>query len=278
MPQGSIDASTSLSLGRELEVATALARAAGEVARRHRAAGIAPGRKADGEIVTAADREVDALVRERLAEEFPGDAVLSEEAPDSPDRLARSRAWIVDPIDGTLDFARGGDQHAVSIGLAVDGAAVLGVVYNPARDELFTGCAGAGASLNGARVRVSAAREVSRSRLVVSGTEWREGLLRPVETLPIRPVSSAAYKLARVAAGLDDGTFSACARQQWDLCAGVALVAAGGGRVTFLDGTAIRFNGAEVRLAQGLIAAGPGLHGPLSRELARRGLGPHLPR
>ena len=73
-------------------------------------------------------------------------------------------------------------------------------------------------------------------------------------------------------AGVDDGTFSVRSRNEWDVCAGVALVAAGGGRVTHLDGSAVRFNRHEVRLAQGLVAAGPMMHARLIDELARRGL------
>src|SRR5690242_3855220 len=105
---------------RELDVATRLALAAGEVVRRHAAAPIEERHKSSGEVVSAADLECDALLRGGLAEAFPDDAILSEETSDSAARLGRRRVWIVDPIDGTSDFVAGGDEHAVSIGLTVD--------------------------------------------------------------------------------------------------------------------------------------------------------------
>jgi myo-inositol-1(or 4)-monophosphatase len=83
------------------------------------------------------------------------------------------------------------------------------------------------------------------------------------------PTASIAYKLARVAAGLDDGAFSHKARCDWDVCAGVALVLAAGGVVTLLDGSEVRFDRADVRQPLGIVAAGPALHGPLREALAR---------
>jgi fructose-1,6-bisphosphatase/inositol monophosphatase family enzyme len=185
--------------------------------------------------------------------------------------------WIVDPIDGTSDFVRGGDEHACSIGHAVDGAAVLGVVHNPARGELYSGAVGAGAWLGEASVTVSSASELERARLTVSRTEWWQGLDRLATSLPLRPVASVAYKLARVAAGLDDGTFTSKPRREWDVCAGVALILAAGGRVALLDGGApLRFNQREVQLASGLVAAGPALF-PALTEKVRAALHGQLP-
>jgi myo-inositol-1(or 4)-monophosphatase len=259
-------------LARELAVATRLATEAGEILLRHRREGVLAGSKQGGEIVTAADLEVDRAIRAGLAGAFPGDAILSEEAPDHPRRLGERRIWIVDPIDGTQDFADGGEDHGISIGLAIDGRAVLGVVHNPARQELFAGGGGLGLTLGGAPATATSARRVADARLTVSGTEWGAGAYRGLSGLRTRPISSAAYKLARVAAGLDDGTFWAWPRKEWDVCAGVALVLAGGGVVSLLDGRSIAFNQRDVRLAGGLVAAGPALHGPLRRELVRQGL------
>jgi myo-inositol-1(or 4)-monophosphatase len=260
-------------LQRELEVASELAVRAGAILLRHRERGVVPGEKAGGEMVTAADLESDALLRAGLAHAFPGDALLSEESGDSPRRLSSSRVWILDPIDGTEDFASGGAEHGISIGLAVDGEAMLGVVLNPATGELFAGAVGAGVTLSGSPARASAAAELPGARLTTSRTEWASGLARLVAGLPVRPLSSSAYKLARVAAGLDDGTFSLWPRREWDVCAGVALVRAAGGIVTLLDGAAVAFNRRDVKLRGGLVAAGPRLHGALREELARRGAG-----
>jgi myo-inositol-1(or 4)-monophosphatase len=253
---------------RELAVATRLALAAGEVVRRHAAGPILEQHKSSGEVVSAADLECDALIRGGLAEAFPDDAILSEETSDSPGRLGRRRVWIVDPIDGTSDFVAGGDEHAVSIGLTVDGRAALGVVHNPRRRELFAGAEGHGVEKDGAAARVSGATDLDAARLVVSRKEWKRGFEPLAAALPIRPMGSIAYKLARVAAGLDDGTFYLKPRKEWDVCAGVALVLAGGGCVEHLRGGAPRFNAPDVKLPDGFIACAPGLRAALAARLA----------
>jgi fructose-1,6-bisphosphatase/inositol monophosphatase family enzyme len=255
-------------LGRELEIATGLAFRAGAALRRHQAGRLDVRYKAHGEPVTAGDLEADAIIRFGLAAEFPDDVVFSEETPDSPRRLRAARVWIVDPLDSTSNFTEGGDDYTVSIGLAIGHRAALGVVYNPGRDQMFAGYASAGVTLNGAAVRVSSAAELEDARLTVSRKEWRRGLDKLAATLPLSPMASMAYKLARVAAGLDDGVFSAVARKEWGTCAGVALVRAAGGRATLLDGGDIRFNRPEARQPLGMAAAGPRLHRVLLERLA----------
>jgi myo-inositol-1(or 4)-monophosphatase len=226
-------------------------------------------RKANGEVVTPVDLEVNAFVRAALAAEFPGDALYTEETQDSPERLSARRVWIVDPLDATSDYVAGGDHCCVSIGLAVDGRAVAGAVCNPARDELFAGGEGAGATLNGAPVRAAPVPRLADARVEVSRKELERGLAARVADLPVRPVASMAYKLARVAAGLSDGAFSFKRRKEWGTCAGAALVAAAGGRATALDGSDLRFNRHPGDEPLGLVAAGQRLHGALA-EAARR--------
>jgi myo-inositol-1(or 4)-monophosphatase len=244
--------------------------------RRHRAGKLVSGQKAGGELVTAADLEADAVLRSGLAAAYPADGLLSEETPPEPGAATSGRLWIIDPIDGTSDYAAGGDEHAISIGLAVKGAPVLGVVYNPARDEMVSGSQGSGVRLQGAPAAASALADPAQARVTISRTEWERELeqRRLPMPAPLIPLSSVAYKLARVAAGLDDATFSIHARRAWDVCAGVALVLAGGGRVTYLDGSAVHFDRPEARMAQGLIASGAALHGPLSAVLAKVGIAP----
>jgi myo-inositol-1(or 4)-monophosphatase len=258
-----------MKLKSELNVARRLAMEAGGLLRRHRKGPLEVRHKASGEVVTTADAEADVLIRTGLASAFPSDAILSEESADSPDRLSSSRVWIVDPVDGTSDFIGGGDEFTVSIGLAVDGRAVLGVVYNPVRDEIFTGCEACGVTLNNVPAHVSAATDLRSARLVVSRKEWKRGLQRLATSLPIVPMASVAYKLARVAAGLEDGMFYVKPRKQWDVCGGFALVLAGGGRATLLDGREIAFNGPEAKLPTGIVAAGPELHEVLLEALLR---------
>ena len=247
-------------LDRELDMAIWLALKAGDVLRRHRASGLSVGEKEGGEIVTAADLEADAFIAAGLRAAFPGDAVDSEEAADSNSRSSARRVWIADPIDATSDYVKGGDEHCVSIGLAIDGAPVLGVVYNPARDELFAGYEGDGVTCNGNRVQPSAVGRLTDAVIEVSRKEWARGLDQRAASLTVRPTASMAYKLARVAAGLSDGAFSFKRRREWGTCAGVALVVAAGGRATLLDGTALGFNRKPGEAPLGLVAAGPGLH------------------
>ena len=257
------------SFDRELAVAIELVQEAGAVLRRHRAAGVNVGYKARGEIVTDGDFASDRLIRAGLARAFPNDVLYTEEGAETAARLFARRVWIVDPLDSTSTYATGGDEFSVSIGLAIDGQPVLGVVFNPARDQLVAGARGHAVTLNGCPVRVSSTADLACARLTVSRKEWAGGLdlCNFDSSLSVTPIASMAYKLARVAAGLDDGVFSAKPRKEWGTCAGVALVLAGGGYVTLLDGSAIAFNRVNLANKRGLVAASVALQPVLRRWL-----------
>ncbi|HET9579464.1 MAG TPA: 3'(2'),5'-bisphosphate nucleotidase CysQ [Usitatibacter sp.] len=257
---------TGVLLRRELAFASALALHAGKRILRHRAAGVEVEHKAHGEVVTAADRESNDTIRGEIHDAFPTDAIYSEETQDSRHRLFHSRVWIVDPLDGTSDFIAGGDEFTVSIGLALDGRPVLGAIYNPVRDELFAGAVGVGATRNGSAIVASDADDLRRARIVVSRKE-HEGLAKLVPGVALAPMTSMSYKLARVAAGLEDGALSRKCRKEWGSCAGVALVLAAGGQATLLDGADIRFNRAEPKQPLGMVAAGSRLHPQLVHEV-----------
>jgi myo-inositol-1(or 4)-monophosphatase len=253
-------------LRHELDVACRLARQAGKRILLHRGGAIDVQRKENDEVVTAADREANDVISSGLGEAFPQDAIYSEEAPDSWRRLAQWRVWIVDPLDGTSDFIAGGDEFSVSIGLAIGGEAVVGAVYNPVRDELFAGAAGLGVERNGVPACPSDVAQLHDARITVSRKERSQlALLAP--DLALTGITSMSYKLARVAAGIDDAALSRKRRKEWGSCAGVALVLAGGGRATLLDGRAIRFNRAERKQPLGMVAAGARLHAPLVHSI-----------
>ncbi len=256
-----------LPLEAELAVATRLALEAGALLMERRASGLEVTYKGIDDPVTQADLEADALIRAGLQAAFPLDGLLSEETTDDLERLNFERVWIVDPIDGTSSYAAGREHFAVSIGLAVRGEALLGVVYNPARKELIAGASGLGVTLNGVPVTTTRTTLVNDARLLVSSSEWRAGLNALETRLPIQPISSIAYKLALVAAGLADGTFTANARYEWDVCAGIALVAAAGGMAGLRDGSSIVFNQRSPRLGWGILAAGAALYPPLLENL-----------
>ena len=256
-----------MELKRELAAAEALARQVGLMVKTARHGAITPHFKANGEIVTTMDMQANAVIEARLRALFVDDAIYSEESPDDAQRLGKQRVWIVDPIDSTSSFAGGGDEFTISIGLAVNGAAALGVVYNPVRDEMYSGAIGVGVGLNGRSVRVSETSCLESASILISKKEWQRGLQvldPPCRTIPM---CSMAYKLARVAAGLNDGVFTLKKRKEWGTCAGVALVTAADGTVTLIDGTPVRFNRVELKQPTGFVASGRGLHPALLRAV-----------
>ena len=214
--------------------------------------------------VTTADLEANRIIRERIAHAFPNDGWLSEEDADSERRLALSRVWVVDPIDGTKEFIEGVPQFAVSIGFVVDGVAQAAVIYNPAQEEFFSGAAGHGAYLNNQAIRVTAREQIDGARLLVSRSEPAKKFQVFVDRCAIEPVGSIAYRLAKVAGGDGDGTLTFRTIHEWDICAGVLMVEAAGGAVVDGEGHAMKFNRQPAR-HRGVVAASaaltPGLQG-----------------
>ena len=129
----------------ELESAKELATAAGAILLRHFAQKTAVRWKGKGNPVTDADQEASRFIVDSLHRRFPLDGILSEEEADNPDRLTKSRVWIVDPMDGTAEFVAGLSEFAVMIGLAVDGRPTVGIVYLPVEKKLYYAESGRGA-------------------------------------------------------------------------------------------------------------------------------------
>jgi myo-inositol-1(or 4)-monophosphatase len=212
-------------------IRTALA-AAGEVLRRHAQGAVAYELKDDHGPVTAADREVDALLRSLLP--LPGDGWLSEESEDDPARLRCRRVWVVDPIDGTRSFIARRPEYAISIALVEDGVPVLGGIANPAAGVSVLGGPGSGVHVEGDAAQAFGEHAPGALRVLCSRSEWQRGEWRrwqgraDVATLP---VGSVAYKLALVAAGAADATWTLRGKHEWDVAAGAALVRAAGGTV-----------------------------------------------
>jgi myo-inositol-1(or 4)-monophosphatase len=228
---------------RALKVAIQAAQAAGLVVRSLYGRDIQVTQKGQAGPVTEADLASNRCIRDILQGAFPDDGWLSEETLDGGDRLAKSRVWIIDPLDGTWEFTTGVPEFVVSVGLAIDGIAALGVLYNPITEEMFSGLRGTGAWLNGTPIQVSATQNLRDSTFCVSRSETSKGLLKNWESvLHLQPRGSVAYKCGLVAAGRYDGVFTHHPRHEWDLCAGVAIVEAAGGRVTDRQGRPYRFN------------------------------------
>lgn len=240
----------------DLQHALLALHAASLILRRHAVAKVPFELKDGWSPVTAADREVDALLRNLLP--GPGDGWLSEESDDDETRLTRGRVWIVDPIDGTRAFVAGRPEYSVSIGLCVDGEPVLGAVGNPATGVIVAGGPGLGVVVEGSPQLAwrgsGGALRVLASRSEQRRGEWAQHEREGVEVLPM---GSVAYSLALVAAGAADATWTLQAKHEWDVAAGTALVRAAGGEVWLPSGGPVRWNRRSPRFAS-FAASGPG--------------------
>ncbi len=257
----------------ELRVAVEAARAAGSVLRRRFEGSYTVRYKNRGidDPVTEADTEANTVIRAHIETHFPQDGWLSEETSDSPARLGKRRVWIVDPMDGTREFVRRLPEFAVSIALADAGEPVLGVVYNPIHDELIAGARGSGVTLNGAPARVTSHGELDTARVLASCSEFEAGEWEEFQgELQFAVVGSVAYKLGLLAAGRCDATFSLRPKNEWDVCAGHALVSEAGGRMTDRFGAPLRFNRRQPAFP-GTIASNGALHIQLLALLRRHG-------
>lgn len=214
--------------------------------------------KQGGDPVTELDTQMDARLRALLPR--AGEGWLSEETADDGARLTARRVWVVDPLDGTKEFVAGIPEWAISIGLVEEGEAVAGGVCNPAAGVTVVGAVGLGIEVTGAMPRSTGARalrdaEVLASRSEVKRGEWARFASHPFLVVPL---GSVAWKLARVAAGLADATWTLSPKHEWDVAGGAALVRAAGGAVLGLDGKSPHFNRSQPWLP-GLVACAPGL-------------------
>ena len=221
--------------------------------------------------VTTADLEADACLKERLLSAGSDFGWLSEETSDDPERLGKSRVWIVDPIDGTREFVERIPEYTVSVALVESGVPVVGVVYNPVRDELYAAVRNGGCFFNGKRVFCSPVGSLDQAVLIVSRSETKRG-----DTAPFQPhlktvssIGSTAYKLALVAAGKADLNLSVRPKNEWDVCAGDLLVREAGGRMLDLQGQTRSYNQADPRIEGGLVSGNPELT-KAALELIRR--------
>ena len=204
--------------------------------------------------VTTADLAANDFLRQRLMAVLPEAGWLSEETKDSDERLLKRYVWIVDPIDGTKEFVERVPEYAVSVALSYEGHALLGVVYNPAKDECYAGLVGVGAWLNGDSV---SAVFLSEGKLKVLGSrsEIKRGEFEHfMQLVEVEAVGSIAYKLALVASGRANATWSLGPKNEWDIAAGVALINAAGGKVADPEGRDFIFNRKNT-LVDGVIAA-----------------------
>ncbi len=210
-------------------------------------------------LVTEMDHRAEALIVETIHARFPSHAILAEEA--GALGGPGSYRWIVDPLDGTTNYAHGLPVYAVSIALEIDGRLALGVVYDPNRDECFVAERGRGARLNGAPLRVSASDSLNESLLSTGfgsnirqapGNNRAEHAALLLRCHGVRETGSAVLNLAAVAAGRLDAYWE-LRLGTWDVAAGMLLVEEAGGRVTDPAGNPVDLAAASVVASNGLI-------------------------
>ena len=196
------------------------------------------------DLVTEADLAAERFIIERIQTHYPRHRILAEESGASLEVEHPSDfKWIVDPLDGTTNYAHGYPCFCVSIALERAGEIILGVIYDPTRDEMFAAERGEGATLNGRRIRVSEVDELNRAMICTGfpydvrdrGDFARHFAAFIMQAQAIRRDGSAALDLAYIACGRFDGFFEEGLRP-WDVAAGVLLVEEAGGRVSHYDG------------------------------------------
>jgi myo-inositol-1(or 4)-monophosphatase len=209
-------------------------------------------------LVTEVDRKSEAAIVETLSLAFPEHRILAEEGGET--RKNSRYRWYVDPLDGTTNFAHGFPMFCVSIGLALDDCMLLGVVYDPLRNELFEAELGRGAFLNGDPIHVSTVSSLKKA-LLVTGFPYdhdgrRENLPYfsrfAIESQGVRRTGSAAIDLCYVAAGRIDG-FWELGLNPWDVAAGSVIVTEAGGRITDFVGDPFSAHGIQTLATNGLV-------------------------
>jgi myo-inositol-1(or 4)-monophosphatase len=231
--------------------------------------------KSDHSPVTTVDHEVNRILHEMQRREFPQDGWLSEESPDDPARLANTRVWIVDPIDGTKALVNRMPEFCISAALIEQGAPIVAAIYNPSTDELFTAVRGGGLFLNGTRLTPSRAHDYNPV-IMVSAWEFRNDRWSMLaETIQCCPMYSIANALALVAAGRVQAVFTIEPENEWDLAAGVLLIEESGGTITDADGKSLAFNQPSTKL-RGVIAVAATADKDLRSNLKARAEHAHL--
>ncbi len=253
---------------KELEVARELAREAGRILLEFYAGDTKVQWKGRDDPVTAADHAANEMLANELARRFPGDAVLSEEIPDDLGRLKKDRVWMVDPMDGTKQFIERIDEFAVMIGLAIEGEAKLGVVYNPSADRMYYAAPGAGAFVeekwSTKRLRVSTISDPSQMVMAMSRSHPSRKVYRIGEKLGVTKHirhGSVGLKFGLIAEGRAHLYVNASTRtSQWDTCAPEAILREAGGMVTDWNGEPLGYNMPEVRNLRGIVATNGAIH------------------
>jgi 3'(2'), 5'-bisphosphate nucleotidase len=267
-------------LDREIAEAARIARQAGAILMDIYATDFDVAYKTEADPVTEADTKANAYIVGELRKAFPGDGIVAEETEDRSDALRGGRCWYVDPLDGTKEFVARKGEFSVMLGLAIDGVATVGVVYQPETDKLYSGVVGSGAHLEERgqqrALEVSDVADPSSLKLVVSRSHRNQAISRVVSQLGItRETTSGSVGLK---AGLiaerraDLYVHISDKSSAWDACGPEAVLRAAGGRFTDLAGDPYRYGGTDMRNRSGILACNAAAYDavlPVAREAAR---------
>jgi len=254
---------------RELEIARTVAMEAAALVASFKGRPLGVEHKAGGEPVSLADLESSELIVRRLAKSFPDDAILSEEVPDEPSRLEKSRVWMIDPIDGTSDFLRGEPGYVVMIGLCIEGRPTVGAVAQPVSGNVWMGALGVGAWKqdphgNRKALRISQVTDPKNIRLVSSKShrsDYYERFRRALGITDEIALGSVGLKVALVSEGTRDlYVYPGSQTKIWDSCGPEAILTAAGGKMTDSDGNTLCYTNLSLHNPRGLVASNGLVH------------------
>jgi 3'(2'), 5'-bisphosphate nucleotidase len=267
---------TTRNIAASLPQIEALVRAAGPIVRTYHDRTDDITWKGADDPVTAADRAVNHFLVAALRRAFPADGILAEESQDDDARLELERVWCIDPLDGTKEFIARNGEFSIMVGLAIAGEAVLGVVYQPIQDLMYSGVRGVGAWMTTPagrqRLTVSTIAEPAAMRLVVSRSHRNpitDALKEALGMTQERISGSVGLKCGLIARGEADlYLHPAPGLKEWDTCAPEAILVGAGGRLTDCWGRPLRYNRPDVVRHNGLVASNGRCHDHVIARMA----------
>ena len=230
--------------------------------------------KGPGDFVSAADKRSEKIIIEELLRVDSKYGILSEEIGEI-NKENKDNRWIIDPIDGTLNFLNGIPQFAISIGYEEKGEIIAGIIFDPIKDEMFFAEKGAGAFLNNSRIRVSNKKKLKNSILVTGGPKFTSSnkkkifeeyitISNNVES-PVRKFGSAALDIANVSCGRFDGYWQR-ELNYWDIAAGIIILKEAGGFISFID------QDKNLPLKRNIIVSNSNIHSELSNVISKKNI------
>ena len=227
--------------------------------------------KAPGDFVTSADKRTEKIIIEELLKAHPNYGIISEEA-GYINKSNKNNRWIIDPIDGTMNFLNGIPQFAISVAYEEDNEVKCGIIFNPVTNEMFSAEKGSGAYLNNSRMRVSNKRKLSEALIVTGGPNQASKIKKKIfseyisistQVSNVRKFGSAALDMAYVACGRFDGYWQR-ELNLWDIAAGIILIKESGGFVDFFE------EDMKVPLRKNIIASNSIIHKELRHLIDKK--------